>query len=161
MFSRPRRLALAPSLRSFLPLSRSLPPSLSLPTSLICLIVISVFAVEAPQSSCFPPARSRAHSSPSFQLFVSSHRRLSASRVYRLSSLIVQLQPARSCDSPATRDTFALSSRSPHLAINLLPHDLAVHRWTISFRRSCRNVTVLSKDQVWPRDYYSRILERK
>lgn len=65
-------------------------------------------ALEVTQSSCFPLARSRAHSSPSFQLFVSYFVPHRLSALHSSLFLTIQLQPASlasSRDSPATEET--------------------------------------------------------
>lgn len=137
-------LSLLPSVYLF----RSLPPSLSPSPSRSASAAASVSAPRRvgaggnTRSSCFPLARSRARSSPSFQLFVSYFvpHRLSALH----SSLFptIQLQPASlasSRDSPATEETTHVCalplSRSHTTALLLIQrYFMQIPRHRIPFR---------------------------
>lgn len=151
--------ALAPSICLSLPISSPISFSFSL---LIRLAAASVSAsrraaLEAIRSSCFPLARSRARSSPSFQLFVSYFipRRLSALH----SSLFptIQLQPAslaRSRDSPATEETThvcALPLPCSHTTALLLVQRYFMQIRSTEFRSAlqCRGSIEKSQDHPW------------
>ena len=114
-------------------------------------------ALEVTQSSCFPLARSRARSSPSFQLFVSYFVPHRLSALHSSLFLTIQLQPASlasSRDSPATEETThvcALPLSCSHTTALLL-----IQRYFMQIRSTefhsvlqCRDSLEKSRDHPW------------